>query len=59
MSGELVAGLAEYSPYLWDLVQADPGRLLTLLNADPKAHFRALLAHAGADQPCLFLRAKH
>ena len=28
---ELIAGLFEYSPYLTDLVRADPGRLLRLL----------------------------
>src|SRR6185295_5938111 len=47
---DLVAGIAEASPYLWDLIQAEPDRFLTLLEADPEAQFTALIAtvtHAG------------
>ena len=40
----LLAGLAESSPYLWDLASAEPARLRTLLDADPDAHFASLLA---------------
>jgi len=40
----LLAGLAEYSPYLWGLVTEDPKRLLTLLQCDPEKHFGVLLA---------------
>lgn len=48
----LIAGLAEGSPYLWDLVRADPARFAVILKADPDAHFTALLdwtARAVAD----------
>jgi glutamate-ammonia-ligase adenylyltransferase len=45
---ELVAGLAAYSPYLWDLVQSDPARLLALLRTAPDACFRALLVDTRA-----------
>ncbi|MGH6770795.1 MAG: bifunctional [glutamine synthetase] adenylyltransferase/[glutamine synthetase]-adenylyl-L-tyrosine phosphorylase [Xanthobacteraceae bacterium] len=40
----LVTGLADGSPYLWDLVCADPERLLALLESDPDEHFSAILA---------------
>src|SRR5947209_4696082 len=34
---DVVAAVAEASPYLWDLIRADPPRFLALLEADPKA----------------------
>jgi glutamate-ammonia-ligase adenylyltransferase len=40
----LLAGLADGSPYLWDLASAEPERLLSLLNCDPDRHFAGLLA---------------
>ena len=40
----LLEGLAESSPYLWELTSRDPKRLLRLLNADPDAHVATLLA---------------
>src|SRR5689334_16812578 len=40
----LLAGLADGSPYLWDLATAEPERLLALLHADPDRHFTDLLA---------------
>src|SRR5215468_1788093 len=40
----LLEGLAESSPYLWDLASREPARLLRLLQADPDSHFRALLS---------------
>ena len=43
----LVQSLAEHSPYLWDLVSGEPARLLRLLEADPDAHFTALLSENG------------
>ncbi|HVV62270.1 MAG TPA: bifunctional [glutamine synthetase] adenylyltransferase/[glutamine synthetase]-adenylyl-L-tyrosine phosphorylase [Pseudolabrys sp.] len=44
----LAEGLAEHSPFLWDLASSDPARLLRMLQADPDAHYAALLAeHAG------------
>jgi glutamate-ammonia-ligase adenylyltransferase len=42
----LVAGIAEASPYLWDLIRADPARLLRLLHSDPDRALAALLAKA-------------
>jgi glutamate-ammonia-ligase adenylyltransferase len=44
----LVAGIAEYSPYLWDLARADPARLLALLQSDPDARIAAIIAEAAA-----------
>jgi glutamate-ammonia-ligase adenylyltransferase len=40
----LLAGLAEGSPYLWELATAEPKRLLAVLDADPESHLAALLA---------------
>src|SRR5438552_4048552 len=42
--GDVVAAVAEASPYLWDLIRADPDRFLALLEADPEAHFTVLIA---------------
>jgi glutamate-ammonia-ligase adenylyltransferase len=42
--GSLLAGLADGSPFLWDLATADPGRFLAVLEADPDQHLAALLA---------------
>ncbi|MGA2944763.1 MAG: bifunctional [glutamine synthetase] adenylyltransferase/[glutamine synthetase]-adenylyl-L-tyrosine phosphorylase, partial [Xanthobacteraceae bacterium] len=36
-------GIAETSPYLWDLIRADPARLARLLTSDPDDEFAALL----------------
>jgi glutamate-ammonia-ligase adenylyltransferase len=44
----LIAGIAEYSPYLWDLVRADAARLLRILSADPDSHFGNLLQNGRA-----------
>jgi glutamate-ammonia-ligase adenylyltransferase len=38
----LIAGLLEFSPYLSDLVCANPARLLRLLGASPERHLQAL-----------------
>jgi glutamate-ammonia-ligase adenylyltransferase len=43
----LLAGIAESSPFLWDLVSADPARLHALLCDDPVRHLQELLAKAG------------
>jgi len=40
----LLAGIADGSPYLWDLAARDGGRLLALLESDPDEHLAALLA---------------
>jgi glutamate-ammonia-ligase adenylyltransferase len=44
----LIAGFAERAPYLWDLVLAEPARLLTLLQSDPDIRFEDILAGAAA-----------
>src|SRR5947208_12887344 len=35
--GDIVAAIAEASPYLWELIRADPDRFLALLETDPDA----------------------
>ena len=42
----LLDGIAETAPYLWDLVEADPARLLRLLSRNPEEEFAALLGKA-------------
>src|SRR5215813_11711764 len=42
----LVAGLAEFSPYLWELVHRDPARFVSLLESDPDLHLPAIIAEA-------------
>ncbi len=44
----LIEGIAEGSPYLWDLIRADPARLSALLYADPERYFASLLARSFA-----------
>jgi [glutamine synthetase] adenylyltransferase / [glutamine synthetase]-adenylyl-L-tyrosine phosphorylase len=45
----LLEALGECSPFLWELASREPDRLLRLFNADPEAHFAALLpAHGEA-----------
>jgi glutamate-ammonia-ligase adenylyltransferase len=36
-------GIAEFSPFLFDLVRADPARLIWLLSCEPEAHLAALI----------------
>jgi glutamate-ammonia-ligase adenylyltransferase len=40
----LVEGIADGSPYLWDLIERDGTRLLDLLRSDPDQHLATLLA---------------
>ncbi|HVG52745.1 MAG TPA: bifunctional [glutamine synthetase] adenylyltransferase/[glutamine synthetase]-adenylyl-L-tyrosine phosphorylase [Xanthobacteraceae bacterium] len=40
----LTEGIAEGSPYLWELVKADPARWLALLQADPDTHLAEMIA---------------
>ena len=49
--GELLAAIAEASPYLWDLIRADPDRFLALLEADPDSAFRAADRRRDARRP--------
>src|ERR1700743_3578990 len=39
----ILLALAEFSPYLFDLVRADPERLIRLLGAEPEQHLAALI----------------
>src|SRR5579862_515091 len=43
---QLVHSIAESAPYLWDLICADPKRLLRLLSHDPDQELASLLAAA-------------
>jgi glutamate-ammonia-ligase adenylyltransferase len=43
----LLLGLADGSPYLWELATAEPDRLLEILEADPDARLAALLSKSG------------
>jgi glutamate-ammonia-ligase adenylyltransferase len=43
-AAKLIASLADYSPYLWDLAHSDPDRLLRLLQTPPEARFSELLS---------------
>ncbi|HWV96159.1 MAG TPA: bifunctional [glutamine synthetase] adenylyltransferase/[glutamine synthetase]-adenylyl-L-tyrosine phosphorylase [Xanthobacteraceae bacterium] len=47
----LLQGIAEASPYLFDLMRADAGRVVRLLRCRPEAHFGILLEKAAADIP--------
>ncbi|MBR0713991.1 bifunctional [glutamine synthetase] adenylyltransferase/[glutamine synthetase]-adenylyl-L-tyrosine phosphorylase [Bradyrhizobium liaoningense] len=40
---EILAGIADFSPYLFELVRADPARFIRLLQSDPDAHFASLI----------------
>ncbi|MEA2938952.1 MAG: [glutamine synthetase] adenylyltransferase / [glutamine synthetase]-adenylyl-L-tyrosine, partial [Alphaproteobacteria bacterium] len=42
----LIAGIAEGSPYLWELARAEPARLATLLDSDPDRRLDTVLAEA-------------
>ena len=46
MLASLLAGIAEGSPYLWELARADPVRLAVLLMSDPERRFKVILADA-------------
>lgn len=39
----VLAGIAEFSPYLFDLVRADAARLIRVLGCDPEAHLTELI----------------
>jgi glutamate-ammonia-ligase adenylyltransferase len=45
---DLLAGLADHSPYLWRLAQGDADRLARLLLEDPKASLDRLIAEVAA-----------
>src|SRR5260221_2265812 len=39
----ILLGIAEFSPYLFDLIRADAARLIRLLACDPEPHLAALI----------------
>jgi glutamate-ammonia-ligase adenylyltransferase len=43
---DILAGIAEFSPYLFELVRADPSRLIRLLQCDPSSHLAGLIEEA-------------
>ena len=45
----ILLGIAEFSPYLFDLIRADAARLVRLLACDPEAHLTALIENTARD----------
>src|SRR6195256_5285141 len=45
----ILLGIAEFSPYLFDLVRADAARLIRLLACDPEAHLAQLIEWTSRD----------
>jgi [glutamine synthetase] adenylyltransferase / [glutamine synthetase]-adenylyl-L-tyrosine phosphorylase len=45
----ILLGLAEFSPYLFDLIRNDPDRLIRLLRCDPESHLAALIETTSQD----------
>jgi glutamate-ammonia-ligase adenylyltransferase len=41
--GTILAGIVEFSPFLFELVRADPARLVRLLACDPDPHLASLI----------------
>jgi len=46
LTRQLLAGLAAYSPFLWDLASTEPARLYAILADDPVSHIDALLSQS-------------
>jgi glutamate-ammonia-ligase adenylyltransferase len=45
----ILLGLAEFSPYLFDLIRDDPDRAIRLLRCDPQPHLAALIETASRE----------
>jgi [glutamine synthetase] adenylyltransferase / [glutamine synthetase]-adenylyl-L-tyrosine phosphorylase len=45
----IVLGIAEFSPYLFDLIRADSSRLIRLLQCEPEVHLPALIEAASRE----------
>jgi len=45
----ILLGIAEFSPYLFDLIRADAARLVRILACDPEAHLAALIENTARD----------
>ncbi|HEY0219212.1 MAG TPA: bifunctional [glutamine synthetase] adenylyltransferase/[glutamine synthetase]-adenylyl-L-tyrosine phosphorylase, partial [Afipia sp.] len=48
-AGVILEGIAEFSPFLFDLMRADAARVIALLESDPDAHLSALIARTVRD----------
>jgi [glutamine synthetase] adenylyltransferase / [glutamine synthetase]-adenylyl-L-tyrosine phosphorylase len=46
---DILLGIAEFSPYLFDLIRADATRLKRVLACDPESHLAALIEKASRD----------
>src|SRR5438477_3822399 len=46
---DILLGIAEFSPYLFDLMRADAARLKRLLACDPESHLEALIEKTSRD----------
>ena len=60
---DLLAGVADHSPYLWSLACEDPARVVRLLRAPPEDSLEALLdalvARRDDDEPALMTALRH
>src|SRR5258705_934201 len=45
----ILLGIAEFSPYLFDLIRADAARLIRLLACDPEPHLASLIEKTSRD----------
>ena len=45
----ILLGIAEFSPYLFDLIRADAARLIRLLACDPESHLSSLIEKTTRD----------
>jgi glutamate-ammonia-ligase adenylyltransferase len=45
----ILLGIAEFSPYLFDLIRADAARLIRLLGCNPEAHLASLIDKTSRD----------
>ncbi|MCA6116250.1 bifunctional [glutamine synthetase] adenylyltransferase/[glutamine synthetase]-adenylyl-L-tyrosine phosphorylase [Bradyrhizobium sp. WSM 1738] len=46
---DILLGIAEFSPYLFDLIRADAARLIRLLACDPERHLAAVIEKTSQD----------
>lgn len=49
LARRILLGIAEFSPYLLDLVRADAARLIRILTCDPESHLSALIEKTTQD----------
>jgi glutamate-ammonia-ligase adenylyltransferase len=45
----ILLGIAEFSPFLFELMRADPARLIRLLSCDPEPHLASLIERTSHD----------